>query len=110
MQQRIDVNGRMVATDADGFLLDPAGWTPTIAEAFAHTAGLDPMNDRHWKVISLCREWFARERRRPDLHFVATLSGIGVHDLTALFGQDPLTQIERIAGLPNPSGLAPVDS
>jgi tRNA 2-thiouridine synthesizing protein E len=106
----VDTNGQTIARDDDGFLTDPVSWTADVAEALAHAEGVESLTDRHWKVLALCREWFARERRRPDLHFVAILSGYGCQELIALFGKDPLTQIARIAGLPNPEGLARVDS
>ena len=105
-----DNDGRTNPLDAGGFLLDANDWTPEIAAAVAHRSGVDPLLDRHWKVISLCREWFAREGQRPDLQSLVSLSGLAVDELGALFGRDPVRQVACIAGLPSPDAGNPVDS
>lgn len=95
-------DGQSVDIDPDGFLLDASRWTPDLAEALARGAGLSPLNERHWRVISFCREDTARRGQPPDLRRVARLSGIDLDELRQLFPQGPGLLAAKIAGLPSP--------
>jgi sulfur relay (sulfurtransferase) DsrC/TusE family protein len=74
-------------------------WTPAWAEIVAQRLGLDPLAEKHWKVITLSREWFAQHGHGPDLPTLADAAGLTVAELSELFRAEPLALIRRIAGL-----------
>ena len=96
-------DGTQVDVSAEGFLVDSAQWTPEVADELAREAGLAPLTERHWKVVTLCREDAARTGRSPGLRRLARLSGVGVEELHRLFPAEPATLAARIAGLPKPT-------
>jgi TusE/DsrC/DsvC family sulfur relay protein len=101
MQTR-EYAGHDVATNEEGFLLDSAEWTPEIAEAIAEEVGVGPLNEKHWSVISFCREDAAREGVSPGLRRIAKQSGVQMKELYKLFPKGPGKLAARIAGLPKP--------
>lgn len=99
-----DYAGHTVEINDEGFLLDAAQWTPEVAEALAEEAGVGPLTDRHWKVLTFCREDAAREGQPPGLRRISKLSGVGMKDLYQLFPKGPGKLAAKIAGLPKPQG------
>ena len=77
-------------------------WTPTVAENEARRFGIDPLLEKHWKIIALSREWHARTGRAPDLSVIAAAAGLTPREVADLFRADPVQLIVRIAGLPDP--------
>jgi TusE/DsrC/DsvC family sulfur relay protein len=92
-----------VEFNAEGFLLDSSQWTPELAEILAREAGI-ALTDRHWKVITFCREDAAREGQPPGLRRIAKLSGVTMKELYELFPKGPGKLAAKIAGLPKPQG------
>jgi tRNA 2-thiouridine synthesizing protein E len=95
--------GHAVDLNDEGFLVDPAQWTPEVAEEMAHEAGLK-LSPRHWQVIAFCREDAAREGTPPGLRRIAKLSGVEMKELYQLFPKGPGKLAARVAGLPKPQG------
>ncbi|HEX9162686.1 MAG TPA: TusE/DsrC/DsvC family sulfur relay protein [Thermoanaerobaculia bacterium] len=96
-------SGHAVTVNDEGFLLDSSQWTPSVAEEIARETGVS-LNEKHWQVISFCREDAAREGQSPGLRRIAKLSGVGMKELYALFPKGPGKLAARIAGLPKPQG------
>ena len=95
--------GHQVDVNPEGFLLDSSQWSPAVAEAIAEEAGIAPLTERHWKVITFCREDAAREGQSPGLRRIAKLSGVDMKELYQLFPKGPGKLAARIAGLPKPT-------
>lgn len=95
--------GQEVQVSDEGFLLDKASWTPTVAEEIAKEVGLDPLTQKHWQVITFCREDAAKEGQAPGLRRIAKLSGVDMKELYRLFPKGPGKLAARIAGLPKPT-------
>lgn len=94
--------GVAVRTDADGFLLEAAAWTPELAEVIAAEYGVG-LTPEHWKVIHACREDAARNRgEAPGLRRLTQIAGVQTKDLYRLFPKGPGKLAARIAGLPKP--------
>ena len=52
---------RRIETDAEGFLRDPADWTPELAPALAAAERVPELGPGHWRVIEVLRaHWIAR--------------------------------------------------
>jgi tRNA 2-thiouridine synthesizing protein E len=64
-QYVLHLNDKTIATDEDGFLLDPEEWEPELAELIARGQGLE-LDDAHWEVISFVRGYFEEHRSVPE--------------------------------------------
>ena len=95
--------GQSVEVNDEGFLLDSSSWTPAVAEAIAQEAGLEPLTEKHWQVITFCREDAAKEGQAPGLRRIAKLSGVDMKELYKLFPKGPGKLAALVAGLPKPT-------
>lgn len=57
--QVIQVEGRDVLTDSEGYLVDPADWTEAFARTLASSEGL-ALEAEHWEVIRFLCEYYSR--------------------------------------------------
>jgi TusE/DsrC/DsvC family sulfur relay protein len=96
--------GHDVDLNPEGFLTDSSQWTPELADQLAHEAGIGPLTERHWKVITFCREDAAREGQPPGLRRISKLSGVDMKELYQLFPKGPGKLAAKVAGLPKPQG------
>jgi tRNA 2-thiouridine synthesizing protein E len=96
--------GQSVEVNDEGFLTNGEQWTPEVAEAIAAEVGIGPLTDRHWKVISFCREDAAQQGTPPGLRRISKLSGVDMKELYQLFPKGPGKLAARISGLPKPQG------
>jgi tRNA 2-thiouridine synthesizing protein E len=55
----VDVHGKRIAIDSEGYLLDRSRWSPEFARALANREGLE-LTPAHWEVIEYLREYEAR--------------------------------------------------
>ena len=97
----LELNDKILQMNDEGFLLDSSEWTPEIGEALARYAGIE-LTDKHWKVITFCREDAAREGASPGLRRISKLSGVKMKELYQLFPKGPGKLAARVAGLPKP--------
>lgn len=104
--QVVEVNGRDVLTDSEGYLVDPADWTEAFAKTLARQEGLD-LNAEHWEVIRFLREQYARHGSQASVrdmikHFRKVWDGErgSNRHLHRLFPHGgPQKQGNRLAGL-----------
>ncbi len=103
------VDGRDIALDKDGFLLDLADWNEPVAEALADREDLALEAD-HWEILWLLREFYAEFQlspaTRPLIKYTALKLGAekgnSLH-LNRLFKGTPAKLAAKLAGLPKPS-------
>jgi len=93
-----------VQVDDEGYMTDPAEWTPEIAEAMAREEGLDALTDRHWVVVNFAREDYQAKGETPGLRRISKRAGVPTKELYQLFPGGPGKKVARIAGLPKPKG------
>ena len=96
--------GKSVSVNDEGFLTNAAEWTPQIGEEIAKESGVVPLGEKHWQVITFCREDAAREGQPPNVRRIAKFSGVSMKELYTLFPKGPGKLAARIAGLPKPQG------
>jgi tRNA 2-thiouridine synthesizing protein E len=94
----VEIAGKNVDVNEEGFLADSSQWTPEVAEAIASQVGISALTAEHWKVITFCREDAAKEGQPPGLRRISKLSGVGTTDLSKLFPKGPGKLAARIAG------------
>jgi len=86
--------------DPDGFLLEPADWTPAFAEELARRDGIGSLGAKHWEVIHFVRERYFSLGALPVMRQVCKAAGLDPARAHQLF--DSCRSLWRIAGLPNP--------
>ncbi|MEN8374226.1 MAG: TusE/DsrC/DsvC family sulfur relay protein [Gemmatimonadota bacterium] len=96
------VGDRTVPLDADGFLVDPADWSPDVAETLAAQVGIGPLDGDHWKVIEFCRSDAGPMGVAPGLRRITKELEISPKDMYRLFPKGPGMLAARLAGLGKP--------
>lgn len=101
-------DGRAVPLDEKGYLTDGADWSPRVAVAMASADGLE-LNDDHWAILELFREYFEQYEIEPPMRALIRLVGDRLGEAKAnsrylyeLFPAGPIIQACRYAGLPRP--------
>jgi len=107
----LEVNGRSVETDIQGFLQHEEQWSEYFAKEQAQKDGIQLYND-HWELIYYFREYHDSNMISPTMHtLVKELGGKNKshHEQKAyekhiynLFHTDPVHEICKLAGLPLP--------
>ena len=62
----VDVDGRQVATDQEGYIQDMDDWSEGFVEALAKKDGLE-LNDEHWEVIRYIRDFYLEHNVQPQV-------------------------------------------
>jgi tRNA 2-thiouridine synthesizing protein E len=101
-------DGRSLAVDEKGYLLDRHAWSPDVASAMAAADGIE-LDADHWLVIELFREYYERYEIEPPMRALVRMvrERLGADKgnsryLYRLFPAGPGTQACRYAGLPRP--------
>lgn len=77
-------------------------WTPSLAECVARLYGIDPLTESHWRVISECREEFARSGKVPRPAQLAALAQLSEGGLESLFPAGLVSLAWILAGVAPP--------
>jgi tRNA 2-thiouridine synthesizing protein E len=109
----IEINGKTIKTDEEGYLVNLADWSENVASALAKAENID-MTETHWGLVEAAREYYTEKGKHPwgsDLvhmlgkHVKETAHEVR-HDvnkfLYQLFPQSPEKLLAKIAGLPKP--------
>lgn len=103
------VQGRRIALDKDGYLVDLSDWSKPVAHALAEREAL-PLGAEHWEVLELLRAFYDEFQlspaNRPLVKYVALKlgpeKGNSLH-LNRLFNGAPAKLAAKLAGLPKPT-------
>ena len=105
----IEIGGRRIALDKEGFLRDREDWSPAVAEYLAEAEGIT-LTEAHWQVITLLqgfyREFELSPAMRPLVKYVGQHLGADKGRsiyLMQLFPPSPAKIGSKIAGLPKPT-------
>lgn len=107
--RHLTVDGRDIALDPEGYLVELADWSPAVAERLAAEEGLT-LGDEHWEVIEVLRDFYARFEQAPAMRPLVKAVGLAlgpekgrsIH-LMRLFPGSPAKVAARLAGLPKPA-------
>lgn len=107
---KLEINGKIVETDAEGYLVNLDEWTTELASTLAKTDNL-VLEEGHWKIINYMRHVFAETGTAPNLRFLmkGLKEELGAEwgdkkFLFDLFPFGPAKQAGRYAGTPKPTG------
>ena len=106
----IEVNGKTMDTDEEGYLLDLSEWEPGVADVMAKEDGSE-LSDNHWEVINFLRSYYDEYQIAPAVRVLTKAIGkkLGKDKgnskyLYELFPYGPAKQACRYAGLPKHTG------
>lgn len=105
----LNVAGRRLPLDQDGYLIELQDWSETVAEALAAREELE-LTAEHWEILRLLRAFYAEFQlspaTRPLIKYVAQQlgpeKGNSLH-LNRLFKGTPAKLAAKLAGLPKPT-------
>jgi len=106
----IEVNGKSLETDEEGYLANINEWVPEVAEVMSKQDDL-ALTSEHWEIIKFLREYYEEYQIAPAVRVLtkAVAKKLGADKgnskyLYALFPYGPGKQACRYAGLPKPTG------
>jgi tRNA 2-thiouridine synthesizing protein E len=106
----IEVSGKTLETDEEGYLSNLNEWEPAVAEVMAKEDNLALTPD-HWDIINFLREYYEEYQIAPAVRVLTKAVGkkLGPEKgnskyLYELFPYGPGKQACKYAGLPKPTG------
>ena len=106
----IEVNGKSLETDEEGYLANLNDWEKEVATVMAEAEDLE-LSDAHWEIINFLREYYEEYQIAPAVRVLTKAVGkkLGADKgnskyLYELFPYGPAKQACKFAGLPKPTG------
>jgi tRNA 2-thiouridine synthesizing protein E len=101
----IDVEGRTLELNEEGFLANPADWDRAAAAALARKEeGIEDLSDKHWAVVNFIREYYLDKGMAPMVRLMCKTTGLPLKEIYTLFPSGPAKGACKVAGLPKPDG------
>ena len=100
----IEIEGKILQVDGDGFLIEPEAWNENVAKLIAENDGITEMNEKHWAIIKIIRDNWEEKGMAPMVRSICQETGIKLREIYELFPLGPARGACRIAGLPKPDG------
>ena len=101
----IDVNGKQIEINEEGFLLNPEEWNEEVAKGLAKAEeGLEELSDDHWAIINYIREYYLEKNLAPMVRKICKTTGFQLKYIFELFPSGPAKGACKLAGLPKPDG------
>lgn len=105
----LEVEGRMVQIDPEGYLIDPNDWSQAVTILMAEQDGVE-LGDDHWLLIDFLHRFYAEYEMAPEMPILARNLCKDQQDcrwtrryINELFPKGAKTAC-RYAGLPAPVG------
>jgi len=100
----VELAGKMVEIDEDGFIQDPDVWDNDVAAALAKTEEVEEMTEDHWKVVRYLRDYYLQFGIAPMIRKLCKETGYSLKEIYELFPSGPAKGGCKVAGLPKPTG------
>jgi len=100
----LEVNGKIIETDEDGFIVNLEDWNEEVALALAKTEGVEELTEEHWKVINYLKDYYKEYGIAPMVRKLTKETGFNLKKIYELFPSGPAKGACKIAGLPKPTG------
>ncbi len=100
----LQIDGRVLEVDGEGFLLDPGTWDEAIAATIARLSAIPELTERHWLAVRFMRERYLATGTAPSIRSLGKESGVPVKELYELFPKGPAKLAAKIGGIPKPRG------
>ena len=96
----LEFNNNTIVVNEEGYLKDPAQWTPELAIQLGREAGITIL-DKHFEVLNWLRDR-QREGVALSIRKVANSGIVDIKQFYKLFPGGPLKISSKIAGIPKP--------
>ncbi len=100
----VDLGGKQIEIDEDGFIQDPTQWDEAVAKDLAKTEAVDDLTENHWKVVNYLREYYLQYNMAPMIRKLCKQTGFKLKEIYDMFPSGPAKGACKIAGLPKPTG------
>ena len=101
----LDVSGKKIELNEEGFLTDSKQWDKQVAEALAQGAeSIDNLTPEHWIIIEFIRNHYLETNMAPMVRSICKTTGLPLRRIYELFPSGPAKGACKIAGLPKPDG------
>jgi dissimilatory sulfite reductase related protein len=68
-QMPLEINGKIVEIDNEGYLVNPEEWDEEIAKYFAQQEDVE-LTDLHWRCVKFIRQVYEEKKIAVDVRFV----------------------------------------
>jgi TusE/DsrC/DsvC family sulfur relay protein len=106
----IEVNGKDIEVDEEGYLVNLSDWTEDVAKTMAAAEDTE-LTENHWEVLNFLRDYYNDFQIAPAVRVLTKAIGkkLGPEKgnskyLYELFPYGPGKQACKYAGLPKPTG------
>ena len=112
----IEVNGKVIETDEEGFLVDLNDWDNEVMNALINQHEKDghkPLSETAIGLVEYCRQFYEEQKKHPTMHQM--VKELGMRNtgkfteaeeykkfLYEMFPHGPTQKLAKLAGLPNP--------
>jgi len=100
----LEIEGRILEVDGDGFLSDPTIWNEELASLIARYDGIPEMSEKHWAIVKIIRSNWEEKGMAPMIRVICQSTGVKLREIYELFPLGPARGACRVAGLPKPDG------
>ncbi len=100
----LEIDGKVIEIDGDGFLAQPEIWNKEVASLIAKYDGIEEMNDKHWALVNMIRRSYEEKGSAPMIRTICKETGLRLREIYELFPLGPTRGACRVAGLPKPDG------
>ena len=99
----IEIAGKQVNVNEEGFMTVFDEWNEDIAKIFAKQIEIE-LTEEHWKIVNFLRDDFKVQGETATARRVQNVGGVPVKRQFELFPKKPAKKMAYIAGLPKPKG------
>ena len=85
----MELGGKTLEVDDDGFIQDPSAWDDDVAAALAATDGVTELTPAHWKLVRFVRAFYLEHGKAPEVAVVHHARGL-LHRGIRGYGKDLL--------------------
>lgn len=101
----IEVEGKTLEVNEEGFLVRPEEWTEDTARLLAKAEeDLDELTAEHWAVVNYIRQYYLETKLAPMVRKMCQATGFPLMKIYDLFPSGPAKGACKVAGLPKPDG------
>ena len=101
----IDIKGKKIEINEEGFLTNPEEWNKDLAEFLAkEEEGIEDLTEDHWALVDYIRNYYLEKKLAPMVRKLCKNTGFQLKYIYELFPSGPATGACKVAGLPKPDG------
>ncbi len=101
---QVQLGGKLLDIDEDGFIQDPAGWDEAVAADLAKTEAVEVLTEQHWRVVNYLRNYYLEYNMAPMVRKLCKETDFKLKEIYDLFPSGPAKGACKVAGLPKPTG------